>query len=758
MDFNMFKLPDPMVAGLIQSVLEETMVVTQSCGSEYVMGEHVLLAIMNKKKNGYLKFCANRRGITFEDIKSNIREYLKTIAPADNKNNNLGYTMEVVTLMTSSITEAEQLGVTKIESPEVFLLGFLLADNKEISLARKVLENLGCDINELRDYLNNNFEVEVDEDYAADKEIIGEFCEDLVEHARNGKIDRVIGREAEIERLIKTLNRRRKSNAVLVGEPGVGKTAVVEGLAVKIANNEVPECLKGYRIYTLSLTNMIAGARFRGDFEERLRDVVDEIKKDKHCLIFIDEIHTVMGSGIGQRGEGLDGANILKPALSRGEIRCIGATTYDEYRNSFLKDKAFARRFQKVDVNEPDDETTFDIIKQSYHYYEEHHNVSIKDEVIRYAIKLSNLYLHDRFQPDKTFDIIDEAGSSYRTGYNKGGEITSEDVEKVICKWTNRPSVSLESDEKKNLSSLESNLKDSVFGQDEIIEKMVKMIKAKKAGLNKKVLSAFFAGPSGVGKTELARKIAENMDMHFLKFDMSEYSTEIDVTKLNGVAPGYVGFDQSGALTESIIKHPNSVVLLDEIEKAHPKIYNMFLQVMDDGVMTDNNNRKADFKNVILIMTSNTGCGEANKKSTGLGFEVDKDFKSERSQFFIENEMKKTFTPEFRNRITCSFVFNDLDEKSMGLVVDKFLKQLNDNVSDKNITIKLTDKMRNFLVQKSMEQNMGGRPVERILNEHVSEKLIDEILFGKLSDGGEVEVDYKKDKVVFNYNIKQHAF
>ena len=287
---------------------------------------------------------------------------------------------------------------------------------------------------------------------------------------------------------------------------------------------------------------------------------------------------------------------------------------------------------------------------------------------------------------------------------------------------------------------------------------MVKAIKFKKAGLNKKVLSAFFAGPSGVGKTELARKIAENLNMNFLKFDMSEYSTEIDVTKLNGVAPGYVGFDQAGALTEEIIKHPNSVVLLDEIEKAHPKIYNMFLQVMDDSVMTDNNNRKADFKNVILIMTSNTGCGEANKKSTGLGFEVDKNFKNEKKQIFIENEMKKTFTPEFRNRITCSFVFNDLDEKSIGLVVDKFLKQLNDNLAEKEVSIKLTNDMRKFLVEKSMEQNMGGRPVERILNEYVSEKLIDEILFGKLANGGNVTVDYNNENVKFNYEVKTPVF
>jgi ATP-dependent Clp protease ATP-binding subunit ClpA len=758
MDFNMFKMPDPMVAGMIQNILEETMVITQSCNSEYVMGEHVLLAIMNKKKNGYLKFCANRKGVTFEDIKNNIRDYVMTFSNPNKKNNNLGYTMEVVTLLTKSITEAERFGITKLDSPEIFLVGFLVENNKETSLARKVLDNLGCSIAELQDYLNNNITVEVEEDYVADKEIIGEFCEELVEHARNGKIDNVIGREEEVERLIKTLNRRRKSNAVLVGEPGVGKTAVVEGLAVKIAKGEVPDCLKDYRIYTLSITNMVAGARFRGDFEERLRDVIEEFKKDKHCLIFFDEIHTVMGSGTGSRQEGLDGANILKPALSRGEIRCIGATTYDEYRNVFLKDKAFARRFQKVDVNEPDDETTFNIIRQSYHYYEDHHNVSISDEVIRHAIKLSNLYLHDRFQPDKTFDIIDEAGSAYRTGYNKGKEITSEDVEKVICKWTNRPSVSLENDEKQNLSSLESNLKSSVFGQDEIIEKMVKAIKFKKAGLNKKVLSAFFAGPSGVGKTELARKIAENLNMNFLKFDMSEYSTEIDVTKLNGVAPGYVGFDQAGALTEEIIKHPNSVVLLDEIEKAHPKIYNMFLQVMDDSVMTDNNNRKADFKNVILIMTSNTGCGEANKKSTGLGFEVDKNFKNEKKQNFIENEMKKTFTPEFRNRITCSFVFNDLDEKSMGLVVDKFLKQLNDSLAEKEVSIKLTNNMRKFLIEKSMEQNMGGRPVERILNEYVSEKLIDEILFGKLANGGNVTVDYKNENVKFNYEVKTPVF
>ena len=418
-----------------------------------------------------------------------------------------------------------------------------------------------------------------------------------------------------------------------------------------------------------------------------------------------------------------------------------------------MKDKAFARRFQKVSVNEPNEDETFEIIKQSYHYYKDHHKVDISDENIRYAIRLSNKYVNDRFQPDKTFDVIDEAGSSYRSGYCKGKEITEKDIEAVICKWTNRKSVSMEDNERLNLKNLESNIKSMVFGQDEIVEKVVKSIKAKKAGISfaNTPLVYFFAGVSGVGKTELAKQIADKMNMNFLRFDMSEYSTEIDVTKLNGVAPGYVGFDQAGALTEEVIKNPSSVILLDEIEKAHPKIFNMFLQVMDNGVMTDNNNRKADFKDTIIIMTSNVGCGTSEKKASALGFNFDKNEVEKKSKDLFKNAMNKVFTPEFRNRITATFYFNNLNEEHMSKIVNKFLMETNKNLIKNGVVITIDDEVRNFIVKKAIKLNMGGRPVKRLLTEYVEEKLIDEILFGKLSNGGNVKAYMKDGEVMFDF-------
>lgn len=748
----------------IKNAIERAYELSQKNNNQFVLPEAFLVGLVEKDPNCktvFEKYCKKNQ-IDGKDLIDKLVKYLGR--------ENCGFTpvpdlsVSCIRIMQTANALAAENGTNIVEKTEFFFCAILMEDKTFASNCLKAIgmtkENITAHAKRRRKSKTKeeSYSVFAEEELTEEEDWMSDFCQDLVAVAKEGKIDEIIGRKDEIERLIKTLNRRRKSNVVLVGEAGVGKTAVVEGLAMKIAKNEVPKCLKDYKIYALNVSNLLAGSRFRGDFEEKIKDLIAELKKEEKCILFIDEIHTVLGCGTGSLNEGLDFANMLKPALSRGDIRCIGATTYDEYKNSFIKDKAFARRFQKVSVNEPNEEETFEIIKQSYHYYKDHHKVDISDDNIRYAIRLSNKFVNDRFQPDKTFDIIDEAGSSYRSGYCKGKEITEKDIESVVCKWTNRKSVSLESDEKVNLKNLEENIKSVVFGQDETVEKIVKSIKSKKAGISfaNTPLVYFFAGVSGVGKTELAKQIADKMNMNFLRFDMSEYSTEIDVTKLNGVAPGYVGFDQAGALTEEIIKNPSSVVLLDEIEKAHPKIFNMFLQVMDNGVMTDNNNRKADFKDAIIIMTSNVGCGTAEKKSSALGFNFDKADVEKKSQDLFKNAMNKVFTPEFRNRITATFYFNNLNKEHMGKIVDKFLRETNKNLIKRGVVITLDDKVKDFIVEEAIKLNMGGRPVKRLLTEHVEEKLVDDILYGKLENGGNVLVKMKDKEIFFefdNFNI-----
>ena len=742
----------------IKRSLEHAYQIAHNHNNQFVVPESLLLGLIAKEPNCkevFEKFC-NKKNVDVNDIVEKIHNYLERDRMEQEVNVDLS--VDCIRIMQNANSLASENKTNIVENTELFFCAILMENKTFASNCLKAIDMTVAKIissvkRKNKNKIKNSDEIEIKNEINSNDEYMNEFCEELVSLAKEGKIDEVIGRNDETERLIKTLNRRRKSNVVLVGEAGVGKTAVVEGLAIKIAKNEVPDCLKDCKIYSLNITNLLAGSRFRGDFEEKVEYLVEELKKDKNAILFIDEIHTVLGCGVGSRNEGLDAANMLKPALSRGQIRCIGATTYDEYKNSFVKDKAFARRFQKVVVNEPNEEDTFNIVKKSYHYYKEHHNVDISDDNIRYAIQLSNRFVNDRFQPDKTFDIIDEAGSSYRSGYLKGKEITAKDIENVICKWTNRKSVSLENNEKNNLKNLESNIKSMVFGQDETIEKIVKSIKSKKAGISfsNAPLVYFFAGCSGVGKTELAKQIAEKMNMNFLRYDMSEYSTEIDVTKLNGVAPGYVGFDQAGALTEEIIKNPSSVVLFDEIEKAHPKIYNMFLQIMDEGIMTDNKNSKADFKDAIIIMTSNVGCGSAEKKSSALGFSFDKAEDDKKSKDLLKNAMSKVFTPEFRNRITATFFFNNLDRENMGKIVDKFLIELNKNLLERGVVITLDETVRDFIIDEAIKQDMGGRPVKRLLSEHVGEKLIDEILYGKLENGGNVKAVIKDGEISFEF-------
>ena len=565
-----------------------------------------------------------------------------------------------------------------------------------------------------------------------------DFLINLTKLAADGKIDELIGRQQEIDRIVQTLSRRRKNNPVLVGEPGVGKTAIVEGLALKIIRNEVPKSIRNCEVLSLDMGALIAGTTYRGEFEKRLKDVIESLIKKPGVILFIDEIHSVVGAGTCENST-LDASNILKPALARGELRCIGATTYDDYKKFTMKDKAFARRLQKIDVKEPSVEETEAIINGLLPEYEKHHGVVYDSNSVKTAVSLSHKYMSDKFLPDKAIDIIDEAGARNRVSDSGRKPVISvEDIERIVSGMTNLPAKTVEVDERNKLKNMSENIRTMLYGQDESVEKVVRAVKISRAGFgngNKPVASFLFCGKSGVGKTELAKQLAEKLGINFVKFDMSEYSTRETVSKLIGTSPGYVGFEQAGMLTEALIRHPHSVVLLDEIEKADPNIYNLLLQVMDHGTLTDNTGRKADFRHSVIIMTSNVGAMESGKN--GIGF--NRDVETDRNDA-VGHAVKKYFNPEFRNRLSGIIFFNDLDKSIVEKVVHKFIAQTNASLAEKKIKIITTDDAVSWIARKAFEENLGARPVERIIVQEIKEKIVDDILFGKLKNGGVVNV------------------
>jgi len=568
------------------------------------------------------------------------------------------------------------------------------------------------------------------------------FTIELVALAQNDKIDPVIGRAEEIERVMQTLVRRKKNNPLLVGEPGVGKTAIAEGLALGIAEGTVPEVLSDARIFALEMGALVAGTKFRGDFEKRLKGVIDELKAIPDAIIFIDEIHTLVGAG-STGGGSMDASNILKPALARGDIRCIGATTYAEYRNFFDKDKALSRRFAKVDVPEPSIEETFQILKGVQHKYEAYHEIAFSDKALQTAIDLSVKYVHDRFLPDKAMDIIDEVGAHFMLHGKKHMEVTSGDIARGVARMLKLPDSTVETDDTAMLATLEKDLQHRIIDQDEAIHALVRSIKRSYAGLNRPdtpIGSFLFVGPTGVGKTALAMALAETMEVHFERLDMSEYMEPHAVSRLIGAPPGYVGFEQGGLLTEMIKKHPHTVLLLDEIEKAHPDIMNILLQVMDGAKLTDNNGVVSDFKNVILILTSNIGTKEANV----MGFAKDSSQKTERA-------LKDFFTPEFRNRLSATIEFKPLSLKALEQIARIETERLNAQLSPKEITVKLTKAARKYVARVGYDVRYGARHIARVIDEEIKEPLTDAILFGSLKNGGKVMVDCKDDTLQFAF-------
>jgi ATP-dependent Clp protease ATP-binding subunit ClpA len=573
------------------------------------------------------------------------------------------------------------------------------------------------------------------------------YCVNLNKKAKNGKIDPLIGREAEVDRTIQILCRRSKNNPLYVGDPGVGKTAIAEGLARRIVQKEVPEVLLNATIYALDMGALLAGTRYRGDFEERLKAVLGELEAMPGAVLFIDEIHTVIGAGA-TSGGAMDASNLLKPALASGAIRCIGSTTYKEYRNYFEKDRALVRRFQKIDINEPTVDDSVKILRGLKPYYERHHKVRYTADAIRAAVELSHRYIGDRKLPDKAIDVIDEVGAAQMLvpEGKRRKTITSKEVEAVVATMARIPPKSVSRDDREVLKNLDRDLKTMVFGQDKAIDALTAAIKLARAGLRdpeKPIGSYLFSGPTGVGKTEVARQLARTLGIELTRFDMSEYMERHTVSRLIGAPPGYVGFDQGGLLTDAVDQHPHSVLLLDEIEKAHPDLFNILLQVMDYGKLTDHNGKNVDFRNVILIMTTNAGASDLARPAIGFG--------NEQRVGDDEEAINRLFTPEFRNRLDAVISFSALSTETIGRVVDKFILQLEEQLADRNVTIELDDAARKWLSERGYDRLFGARPLGRIIQEHIKKPLAEELLFGKLTKGGIVRVTREGDKLGFSF-------
>ncbi len=573
-----------------------------------------------------------------------------------------------------------------------------------------------------------------------------QFAINLIEQAGQGRIDPLIGRRKELERTIQVLCRRGKNNPIFVGNPGVGKTALAEGLARKIHLREVPELLDDFEMYSLDMGALLAGTKYRGDFEERLKAVITKLQEKEHVILFIDEIHTIVGAGAVSGGS-VDAANILKPVLASGHVRCIGATTYEEYKNLFEKDRALSRRFQKIDIPEPSAEETFDILMGLRSLYQKHHGVRYRKEAIKAAAELSSRFINYRYLPDKAIDVIDEAGAYSRIHHPDKKTIGVGDIESVVSRIARIPMRSISATERQRLKTLGRDLKRNIFGQDEAIHALNQSVIRARAGLGhpeKPIGSFLFTGPTGVGKTEVARQLAEHMGVQFLRFDMSEYMEKHSVARLIGAPPGYVGFDQGGLLTDTIQKNPHAVLLMDEIEKAHPDLFNILLQVMDHASLTDNNGKKADFRNVILIMTSNVGARGMSVKPIGFG---------EITPHPPRQAVEKVFSPEFRNRLDATILFNPLSEVTMIKIVDKFLAELQERLEPKSVTLSVSDKARKHISKNGFDPVYGARPLGRFIQTTVSDIIASEILFGKLKKGGRITVNLQKGELTFDFSV-----
>ena len=722
-----------MINNELNSIFKEAVRIAKQNRHEYLTVEHVFLALLDSKEGQKI---LNSVGADIEFLKEKLQKYLQSRLQSLPEHINRE-PFETVAL--SRVIENMIKHVQSADKKEA-RVGDLLAAifDEEHSYSVYLLKEQGIKKIDILEVITDSSTTK--ENKENKNSYLKRFTLDLVKEAKNRKIDPVIGRDKEIERVIQVLCRRKKNNPLLVGEPGVGKTAIAEGLAIKIAEGEIPDILEGASLYSLDMGSLLAGTKYRGDFEKRLKGVINELKEKKNSIVFIDEIHTLVGAGATQGGS-MDASNLLKPALASGAIKCIGATTYSEYRNFLEKDRALSRRFAKIDIKEPDLETSFKILKGLKEKYEKHHNVKYTINALKSAVELSDKYINDRQLPDKAIDLIDEVGASFHLRKKKRSVVTVNDIENVISKMLNLPPQRVTQDDIVVLENLEESLEKRVLGQKEAINQVSMAIKRSRAGLNppnKPIGSFLFVGPTGVGKTELAKELARTLGVHFERFDMSEYMEKHAVSRLIGAPPGYVGYEEGGLLTETIRKHPYTVLLLDEIEKAHPDLINILLQVMDNATLTDNYGNIADFKHVILIMTSNVGATEANV----MGFK-----KESVSKF--DEALKQYFTPEFRNRLDAIVRFNPLNLDIVEGIVDKFIDELNKQLSSKNITIKLTKEAKKYLAKKGYSEELGARPLRRVIDSKIKNRLTDEILFGKLKNGGEVNIDLENNKLKF---------
>jgi ATP-dependent Clp protease ATP-binding subunit ClpA len=727
---------------------------------EYITLDHIFLFII---KDRMIESILMNLGIDLERVSNQLKKYIldnTPVYPQEHKNADPAETISVTKVIENTISHASLSGKREINIEDIFV-GILKEEKnyctyllKEQGLQKvDILEEISHgsrdddeeEFFEDIDGLDDDLEDQLQGGNKKKKSPLEENSTELVNEAKEGRIDPVIGRENEVNRVIEILGRRKKNNPILLGETGVGKTAIAEALALKIADDDVPEDLQGASIYSLDMGGMVAGTKYRGDFEKKLKSVLKEIGKKKKSIMFIDEIHQMIGAGsVGNSS--MDASNIIKPMLSSGKLKCIGATTYEEYRNDFSKDKAFSRRFAKVEINEPSIEDSIKILEGLKDKYEEFHNVKYTGNSIRLCVELSKKFITDRFLPDSAIDVLDEVAATkkYNVKAKKNIKITQTDVEKTVSKMANIPPKTATKSDLTLLEKLENNLMKRVFGQDDVIKKIAKAIKINRAGLgvvNKPVGSFLFTGTTGVGKTEVAKELANVLGIHFERFDMSEYSEAHTVSRLIGAPAGYVGHDKGGLLTESIKKHPHSVLLLDEIEKAHPELMNILLQVMDNATLTDNNGAKTDFQNVIIIMTSNLGARADNI----MGFAKDDSLNEDKA-------IKSFFAPEFRNRLDEVVRFNSLDEKTVLQVVGKFIKELASSIADKEIKVTITARAKKQLATLGYDKAMGARPLGRVIRDNIKEPLTNEILFGQLKDGGEVKIDYKKEEFTFTYN------
>ena len=747
-------MASPIIAKELQASIRFALAEAKRLGHEYLTLEHLLLGLLRDPRTvEVLKACGARA----DRVKSRIEKFLdETVervpegAEADPQQ-----TVAVDRVLQRAAFHALSAEQKVMDSADVLIALFRESDSQALFF----LKEEGVTKYDLLNYVSHGIKKEPDDGQspgtdrdgaaaASDddeappaKNPLEAYCSDLNAEAAKGHIDPLIGRTLELERTIQVLCRRRKNNPLYVGEAGVGKTAIAEGLALAIHEGKVPQVLKGSRIFSLDMGALLAGTKFRGQFEERLKAVLKALQSHEDAILFIDEIHTIVGAGATSGGS-MDASNLLKPALASGRMRCIGSTTYQEFKSAFERDRALSRRFQKIDITEPTVEDTVKILQGLAPKYEEHHKVKYEPEALRVAAEMAAKYINEKFLPDKAIDVIDEAGATDRLREVPTGAVKVQDVEAVVAKIARMPPKTVALDEREQLKNLERELKAVIFGQDRAIDELAAAIKLARSGLRgpeKPIGSFLFAGPTGVGKTELAKQLARVLGIEFLRYDMSEYSERHTVSRLIGAPPGYVGFDQGGLLTDAVRKHPHSVVLLDEIEKAHTELFNILLQVMDHATLTDNNGRKADFRNVIVIMTTNAGAREMKQKAVGFG---EKPFVDANR---AKDALERTFSPEFRNRLDATVNFSGLDRDVILKVVDKEVKALQEVLTEKKVTVSLSDKAREWLADKGYEPEFGARPMSRAVDNALKKPLAEALLFGALKNGGHAMADAKAD-------------